>query len=145
MGPASFWKSKRYIAEAGEVLTCLTRTASDECKISRDRVSQNGSVSFTTSPPPTTMTKYLEYLAPSEETKVWRFLVLLLRYILTDLKFRNGWLRSSMSDMYVSKSQLYFAAHSPSQTVLQYGWIPLIIYVGYTRSNPQPSLIKCVR
>lgn len=31
-----------------------------------------------------------------------------------------------------------------SQTVLQYGWIPFIIYVGYTRSNPQPSLIKCV-
>ncbi|EIM87978.1 uncharacterized protein STEHIDRAFT_54966, partial [Stereum hirsutum FP-91666 SS1] len=30
------------------------------------------------------------------------------------------------------------------QTVLHYGWIPFIIYVGYTRSNPQPSLIKCV-
>ncbi|KDQ64428.1 hypothetical protein JAAARDRAFT_118863 [Jaapia argillacea MUCL 33604] len=30
------------------------------------------------------------------------------------------------------------------RTVLHYGWIPLIIYVGYTRSNPQPSLIKCV-
>ncbi|KNZ77219.1 hypothetical protein J132_06214, partial [Termitomyces sp. J132] len=28
--------------------------------------------------------------------------------------------------------------------VLHYGWIPLIIYVGFTRSNPQPSLIKCV-
>lgn len=28
------------------------------------------------------------------------------------------------------------------QTVLHYGWIPLIIYVGFTRSNPQPSLIK---
>ncbi|KAH8118703.1 Tom7-domain-containing protein [Phellopilus nigrolimitatus] len=27
-------------------------------------------------------------------------------------------------------------------TILQYGWIPFIIYVGYTRSNPQPSLIK---
>lgn len=31
-----------------------------------------------------------------------------------------------------------------SQTVLHYGWIPFIIYVGFTRSNPQPSLIKCV-
>ncbi|KAF8260632.1 Tom7-domain-containing protein [Lactarius quietus] len=30
------------------------------------------------------------------------------------------------------------------RTVLHYGWIPFIIYVGYTRSNPQPSLIKCV-
>ncbi|KIM91217.1 hypothetical protein PILCRDRAFT_1399 [Piloderma croceum F 1598] len=30
------------------------------------------------------------------------------------------------------------------QTVLHYGWIPLIIYVGYTRSNPQPSLIKMI-
>jgi import receptor subunit TOM7 len=30
------------------------------------------------------------------------------------------------------------------QTVLHYSWIPFIIYVGYTRSNPQPSLIKCV-
>lgn len=28
------------------------------------------------------------------------------------------------------------------QTVIHYGWIPFIIYVGYTRSNPQPSLIK---
>ncbi len=28
------------------------------------------------------------------------------------------------------------------QTVVHYGWIPFIIYVGYTRSNPQPSLIK---
>ncbi|KAL5527750.1 hypothetical protein ACEPAG_6551 [Sanghuangporus baumii] len=27
-------------------------------------------------------------------------------------------------------------------TAMQYGWIPFIIYVGYTRSNPQPSLIK---
>ncbi|KZW04370.1 Tom7-domain-containing protein [Exidia glandulosa HHB12029] len=30
------------------------------------------------------------------------------------------------------------------RTVLHYGWIPLIIYVGYTRSNPQPSLIKLI-
>ncbi|KAF8914229.1 TOM7 family-domain-containing protein [Gymnopilus junonius] len=30
------------------------------------------------------------------------------------------------------------------RTVLHYGWIPLIIYVGFTRSNPQPSLIKYV-
>ena len=28
------------------------------------------------------------------------------------------------------------------QIVVHYGWIPFIIYVGYTRSNPQPSLIK---
>lgn len=28
------------------------------------------------------------------------------------------------------------------QTVLHYGWIPLIIYIGYTRSSPQPTLIK---
>ncbi|EKM59270.1 uncharacterized protein PHACADRAFT_113754, partial [Phanerochaete carnosa HHB-10118-sp] len=31
-----------------------------------------------------------------------------------------------------------------ARTVVHYAWIPLIIYVGYTRSNPQPSLIKCV-
>ncbi|KAF9057907.1 TOM7 family-domain-containing protein [Panaeolus papilionaceus] len=30
------------------------------------------------------------------------------------------------------------------RTVLHYGWIPLIIYVGFTQSNPQPSLIKSV-
>ncbi|KAF8721447.1 hypothetical protein AX14_010360 [Amanita brunnescens Koide BX004] len=30
------------------------------------------------------------------------------------------------------------------KTVLHYGWIPLIIYVGFTRSNPQPSLIKLI-
>ncbi|KAK0190577.1 mitochondrial import receptor subunit TOM7 [Armillaria mellea] len=30
------------------------------------------------------------------------------------------------------------------RTALHYGWIPLIIYVGFTRSNPQPSLIKLI-
>jgi len=30
------------------------------------------------------------------------------------------------------------------QTVLHYGWIPLIIYIGYTRSTPQPTIIKYV-
>lgn len=30
------------------------------------------------------------------------------------------------------------------RTVMHYGWIPFIIYVGYTRSNPQPSLIKLI-
>ena len=39
-------------------------------------------------------------------------------------------------------------AHKPSlkttQTVLHYGWIPMIIYIGYTRSSPQPMFIKCV-
>ncbi|KAH9959866.1 Tom7-domain-containing protein [Russula dissimulans] len=30
------------------------------------------------------------------------------------------------------------------RTVLHYGWIPCIIYLGYTRSNPQPSLIKLI-
>ncbi|KAH9938001.1 TOM7 family-domain-containing protein [Fomitopsis serialis] len=30
------------------------------------------------------------------------------------------------------------------RTVVHYGWIPFIIYIGYTRSNPQPSLIKYV-
>ncbi|KAF8524704.1 mitochondrial import receptor subunit TOM7 [Hysterangium stoloniferum] len=28
------------------------------------------------------------------------------------------------------------------RTILHYGWIPLIIYVGYKQSTPQPSLIK---
>ncbi|RPD66932.1 Tom7-domain-containing protein [Lentinus tigrinus ALCF2SS1-7] len=31
-----------------------------------------------------------------------------------------------------------------ARTVVHYGWIPFIIYVGYTRSNPQPSLIKLI-
>ncbi|EAU84328.1 hypothetical protein CC1G_01324 [Coprinopsis cinerea okayama7 len=31
-----------------------------------------------------------------------------------------------------------------SRTVIHYGWIPFIIYVGFTRSNPQPSLIKLI-
>ncbi|KII95032.1 hypothetical protein PLICRDRAFT_169724 [Plicaturopsis crispa FD-325 SS-3] len=30
------------------------------------------------------------------------------------------------------------------RTVLHYAWIPLIIYVGFTRSSPQPSLIKLI-
>jgi len=28
------------------------------------------------------------------------------------------------------------------RTVIHYAWIPVIIYVGYTRSKPQPSLIS---
>ncbi|KAI3610380.1 tom complex component, partial [Moniliophthora roreri] len=31
-----------------------------------------------------------------------------------------------------------------ARTVMHYGWIPFIIYVGFTRSNPQPSLIKLI-
>ncbi|KZT60706.1 hypothetical protein CALCODRAFT_480380 [Calocera cornea HHB12733] len=31
-----------------------------------------------------------------------------------------------------------------SKTVLYYAWIPVIIYIGYTRSNPHPSLIQLV-
>ncbi|KIK29218.1 hypothetical protein PISMIDRAFT_90011 [Pisolithus microcarpus 441] len=31
-----------------------------------------------------------------------------------------------------------------ARTVIHYGWIPLIIYIGYTRSSPQPTVIKCV-
>ncbi|KAF9077010.1 mitochondrial import receptor subunit TOM7 [Rhodocollybia butyracea] len=30
------------------------------------------------------------------------------------------------------------------KTILHYAWIPMIIYVGFTRSNPQPSLIKLI-
>ncbi|KAL7421802.1 hypothetical protein Q5752_003573 [Cryptotrichosporon argae] len=30
------------------------------------------------------------------------------------------------------------------QTVLTYGWIPMIIYIGYRNSSPQPSLIKLI-
>ncbi|KAI9000786.1 Tom7-domain-containing protein [Trametes punicea] len=30
------------------------------------------------------------------------------------------------------------------RVVAHYAWIPFIIYVGYTRSNPQPSLIKLI-
>ncbi|OCH94304.1 Tom7-domain-containing protein [Obba rivulosa] len=30
------------------------------------------------------------------------------------------------------------------RTLLHYGWIPFIIYVGYTHSNPQPSLVKLI-
>ncbi|KAF8311898.1 Tom7-domain-containing protein [Clavulina sp. PMI_390] len=28
------------------------------------------------------------------------------------------------------------------RTVFHYGWIPFVIYVGYSRSSPQPSLIR---
>ncbi|KAL1686276.1 hypothetical protein GGG16DRAFT_64572 [Schizophyllum commune] len=28
------------------------------------------------------------------------------------------------------------------RTILHYGWVPAVIYIGFTRSNPQPSLIK---
>lgn len=38
----------------------------------------------------------------------------------------------------------YLTTSCGKQTVLHYSWIPFIIYVGYTHSNPQPSLIKYV-
>lgn len=41
-------------------------------------------------------------------------------------------------------SAAFYRAVVVLQTILHYGWIPLIIYVGFTRSNPQPSLIKYV-
>ncbi|KEP55327.1 putative import receptor subunit Tom7 [Rhizoctonia solani 123E] len=41
--------------------------------------------------------------------------------------------------------ELMLKAIDLGRTVLHYGWIPFIIYVGYTRSSPQPSLIKYVR
>ncbi|TDL29859.1 Tom7-domain-containing protein [Rickenella mellea] len=31
-----------------------------------------------------------------------------------------------------------------SRLILHYGWVPFVIYIGYTRSNPQPSLIKLI-
>ncbi|KAI0638412.1 Tom7-domain-containing protein [Trametes polyzona] len=31
-----------------------------------------------------------------------------------------------------------------ARVAVHYAWIPFIIYVGYTRSNPQPSLIKLI-
>nr|XP_031863170.1 uncharacterized protein CI109_001042 [Kwoniella shandongensis]KAA5530242.1 hypothetical protein CI109_001042 [Kwoniella shandongensis] len=29
-------------------------------------------------------------------------------------------------------------------TILSVGWIPLVIYIGYRNSSPQPSLIKLI-
>ncbi|EMF11965.1 Tom7-domain-containing protein [Sphaerulina musiva SO2202] len=31
-----------------------------------------------------------------------------------------------------------------SRVAIHYGYLPLIIYLGYTRSNPRPSLIRYV-
>ncbi|EPQ31933.1 uncharacterized protein PFL1_00132 [Pseudozyma flocculosa PF-1] len=31
-----------------------------------------------------------------------------------------------------------------TKTVLHYGWVPFVLYVGFTRSTPQPSLIKLI-
>ncbi|KAG8218525.1 hypothetical protein J3R82DRAFT_4164 [Butyriboletus roseoflavus] len=37
-----------------------------------------------------------------------------------------------------------FGRLTDRQSVLHYGWIPMIIYIGYTRSSPQPMFIKSV-
>ncbi|KAH7887519.1 TOM7 family-domain-containing protein [Phlebopus sp. FC_14] len=42
-----------------------------------------------------------------------------------------------------TKERIYKAVEF-GRTVMHYGWIPLIIYIGYTRSTPQPTLIKYV-
>ncbi|KAL9934112.1 hypothetical protein V8E36_007194 [Tilletia maclaganii] len=31
-----------------------------------------------------------------------------------------------------------------SKNVIHYGWVPFVLYVGWTRSNPQPSLIRLI-
>ncbi|PWN93509.1 putative mitochondrial import receptor subunit tom7, partial [Acaromyces ingoldii] len=31
-----------------------------------------------------------------------------------------------------------------AKTVLHYGWVPFVLYVGYTQSTPRPSLIKLI-
>ncbi|KAJ9117242.1 hypothetical protein QFC20_000387 [Naganishia adeliensis] len=36
------------------------------------------------------------------------------------------------------------AAIGVGKNIVVYGWIPFVLYVGYTRSNPQPNLIKYV-
>ncbi|RSH78643.1 uncharacterized protein EHS24_002372 [Apiotrichum porosum] len=36
------------------------------------------------------------------------------------------------------------AAIGIAKSVITVGWIPLIIYIGYKSSNPQPSLIKLI-
>jgi len=30
------------------------------------------------------------------------------------------------------------------RTVVHYGWIPMIIYIGYTQSSPRPMFIKLI-
>ncbi|KAK3944144.1 TOM7 family-domain-containing protein [Diplogelasinospora grovesii] len=29
-----------------------------------------------------------------------------------------------------------------SRIAIHYGWLPLIVYLGYTRSDPRPSIIR---
>lgn len=36
------------------------------------------------------------------------------------------------------------AALGVGKTIVQWGWIPMIIWVGYRNSSPQPSLIKLI-
>nr|XP_018263204.1 uncharacterized protein I303_04697 [Kwoniella dejecticola CBS 10117]OBR85362.1 hypothetical protein I303_04697 [Kwoniella dejecticola CBS 10117] len=36
------------------------------------------------------------------------------------------------------------AAVNVGKNILTVAWIPLIIYIGYKNSNPQPSLIKLI-
>ncbi|PWN49307.1 putative mitochondrial import receptor subunit tom7 [Violaceomyces palustris] len=31
-----------------------------------------------------------------------------------------------------------------TKTVLHYGWVPFVLYIGFTRSTPQPSFIKLI-
>ncbi|ORY32504.1 hypothetical protein BCR39DRAFT_522536 [Naematelia encephala] len=36
------------------------------------------------------------------------------------------------------------AAVGVAKTIITVGWIPMIIYIGYRNSSPQPSLIKLI-
>lgn len=87
---------------------------------------------------------------PSEEAKVRQVSFLRLSYS-TNLWLRSASTKLSKLDACVfllvtcKFSTLTDRVHVRcQQTVIHYGWIPFIIYVGYTRSNPQPELFKCV-
>ncbi|KAN0097570.1 hypothetical protein V8E55_002016 [Tylopilus felleus] len=79
---------------------------------------------------------------PSEETKVSPPPTRRIRS--SHRTNRSASSRSSSSVVYVVPCVAHGISLTAKQTVLHYGWIPMIIYIGYTRSSPQPMFIKSV-
>lgn len=82
---------------------------------------------------------------PSEDTKVscHRISLFYHSFELSSGTYQQGCRDWTCTSFRCCSCSFTYGSGVP-QTILHYGWIPLIIYVGFTRSNPKPELFKYV-
>ncbi|SCZ92623.1 BZ3500_MvSof-1268-A1-R1_Chr5-2g08041 [Microbotryum saponariae] len=71
----------------------------------------------------------------SEDTKVGRI-------VLKGLLLQDAYTTRSRSSCRHTTQDIIIRTVEYAKTVAHYGWIPLILWVGYTNSTPRPNLIK---